>query len=220
MTSSEENYLKVIYHLSANSSKGVSTNAIAEMAKTKASSVTEMIKKLATKDLIYHEKYQGVTLTEQGINNAKTIVRRHRLWETFLVDKLKISWDEVHEIAEELEHVKSEKLINHLDAFLNFPRFDPHGDPIPNPDGVIYDSQKILLSDADLNKKYICIGVKDTSSLFLQFLNNKKISIGTIIEIIERESYDNTLILKIEDTTIILSNKIASNLYIKNIDSN
>lgn len=220
MTISEENYLKVIYLLSINFPKEINTNAIAEIIETKASSVTEMLKKLAKKELIHYEKYQGVTLTELGTYNAKIIVRRHRLWETFLVEKLKFSWDEVHEIAEELEHIKSEKLINHLDAFLNFPRFDPHGNPIPNQDGIIYDSQKILLSEADLNTKYICAGVKDTSSHFLQFLNNKKISIGTIIEITERESYDNTLILKIENESMILSNKIACNLYVKNIDTN
>lgn len=220
MTISEENYLKIIYLLSENTSKEISTNAIADMVKAKASSVTDMIKKLANKELINYEKYQGVTLTELGIYKAIIIIRRQRLWETFLVDKLNFSWDEVHEIAEELEHIKSEKLINHLDAFLNFPRLDPHGDSIPNQDGIIYESQKALLSEADLNKKYICVGVKDTSSHFLQFLNNKKITIGTIIEIIERENYDNTLIIKIENTTTTISNKIASNLYINNIDAN
>ena len=132
MTTSEENYLKVIYHLSHLSPKGVNTNAIAAMIETKASSVTDMLKKLSEKDWINYQKYQGVSLTDKGKLNAKIIVRKHRLWEVFLVEKLGFSWDEVHEIAEELEHIKSEKLINQLDHFLNFPSFDPHGDPIPN----------------------------------------------------------------------------------------
>ena len=145
MTISEENYLKVIYHLSLVSPKGVNTNAIAGMLDTKASSVTDMLKKLADKDLVAYKKYQGVTLTENGTLTAKMIVRKHRLWEVFLVDKLSFSWDEVHEIAEELEHIKSEKLINKLDSFLNYPAFDPHGDPIPNQKGEITKLQKQLL---------------------------------------------------------------------------
>lgn len=137
MTISEENYIKVIYHLSLVSPKGVNTNAIAGMLDTKASSVTDMLKKLSDKDLVSYQKYQGVTLTQKGFYSAKMIVRKHRLWEVFLVDKLGFSWDEVHEIAEELEHIKSEQLINKLDAFLGFPAADPHGDPIPDAKGVI-----------------------------------------------------------------------------------
>ena len=146
MTISEENYIKVIYHLSLVSPKGVNTNAIAGMLDTKASSVTDMLKKLAEKELVSYQKYQGVTLTDKGFYSAKMIVRKHRLWEVFLVDKLNFSWDEVHEIAEELEHIKSENLINKLDAFLDFPLFDPHGDPIPNADGEIKKINKLLLS--------------------------------------------------------------------------
>ena len=136
MTTSEENYLKVIYHLSNLSPKGVNTNAIAGMLDTKASSVTDMLKKLSDKELVDYQKYQGVFLTEKGKLNAKMIVRKHRLWEVFLVEKLGFAWDEVHEVAEELEHIRSEKLINQLDKFLNFPSFDPHGDPIPNAKGI------------------------------------------------------------------------------------
>ena len=137
MTTSEENYLKVIYHLSNLSPKGVNTNAIAGMLDTKASSVTDMLKKLSDKELVDYQKYQGVFLTDKGKLNAKMIVRNHRLWEVFLVEKLGFAWDEVHEVAEELEHIRSEKLINQLDKFLNFPSFDPHGDPIPNAKGEI-----------------------------------------------------------------------------------
>jgi DtxR family Mn-dependent transcriptional regulator len=121
MTFSEENYLKTIYHLTSSSNREVSTNEIAEMIATKASSVTDMLRKLAEKDLLNYKKYQGVSLTEKGKLSAKMIVRKHRLWEVFLVEKLNFSWDEVHDIAEQLEHIKSEQLINKLDDFLGNP---------------------------------------------------------------------------------------------------
>ncbi|MFQ3173448.1 MAG: DtxR family Mn-dependent transcriptional regulator, partial [Flavobacterium sp.] len=164
MTLSEENYLKTIYHITVVSNSEVSTNAIAEMMETKASSVTDMIKKLAEKDLVNYKKYQGVSLTDKGKLAAKMIVRKHRLWEVFLVEKLDFSWDEVHDIAEQLEHIKSEKLINKLDDFLGNPTTDPHGDPIPNAEGQILKIDKQLLSELVENQKGICVGVKDTSS--------------------------------------------------------
>lgn len=215
MTVSEENYLKVIYHLSLVSPKGVNTNAIAGMLDTKASSVTEMIKKLAEKDFVSYIKYQGVSLTEKGMYVAKMIVRKHRLWEVFLVEKLQFSWDEVHEIAEELEHIKSEKLINKLDDFLGFPNFDPHGDPIPDVNGEIKKVQKKLLSEVLLEKEFQCVGVKDTSVDFLQFLDKKGIALGTFITVLEKEAFDETLKIKLNNKTITISNKIATNLYVQ-----
>ncbi|WP_298118787.1 metal-dependent transcriptional regulator [Flavobacterium sp.] len=215
MTISEENYIKVIYHLSLVSPKGVNTNAIAGMLDTKASSVTDMLKKLSEKELVSYQKYQGVTLTEKGFYSAKMIVRKHRLWEVFLVDKLNFSWDEVHEIAEELEHIKSENLINKLDAFLDFPSFDPHGDPIPNADGEIKKINKLLLSETELNKEYQCVGVKDSSSEFLQYLDKQKIALGSKIIVKEKESFDDTLLVQIDSRALTISNKIANNLYVK-----
>ena len=215
MTSSEENYIKVIYHLSHVSPKGVNTNAIAGKLETKASSVTDMIKKLTEKGLLIYQKYQGVNLTEHGLLTAKLIVRKHRLWEVFLVEKLQFSWDEVHEIAEELEHIKSEKLINKLDAYLGFPSEDPHGDEIPNKNGEILVIDKKLLSEGVVEKKYICVGVKDTSKEFLQYLDKQKISLGTKLKIIQKEIFDNTFTIKINDKTLTISNKIAANLYVK-----
>ena len=215
MTTSEENYLKVIYHLSSVLHKGVNTNAIAGMLNTKASSVTDMLRKLSDKELVSYQKYQGVTLTDKGFHTAKMIVRKHRLWEVFLVNKLQFSWDEVHEIAEELEHIKSEKLINKLDAFLGFPSFDPHGDPIPNENGDIKKVDKLLLSEAKIDQEYQCVGVKDTSANFLQYLDKQKISLGSKIKITDKENFDETLTLQLENNTIIISNKIATNLYIK-----
>lgn len=215
MTNSEENYIKVIYHLSLVSPKGVSTNAIAATLETKASSVTDMLKKLADKKLVEYQKYQGVSLTTDGSTCAKMIVRKHRLWEVFLVNKLGFTWDEVHEIAEELEHIKSEKLINKLDEFLDFPTLDPHGDPIPNRNGEITTMHKLLLSEAKINEIYVCVGVKNSSSEFLQFLDKLNLSLGSSLQIISKEDFDGSIVLKLNDKTIALSSKIAENLYIK-----
>ncbi|MBP6757714.1 MAG: metal-dependent transcriptional regulator [Flavobacterium sp.] len=215
MTFSEENYLKTIYHLTTISESEVSTNAIAEMMETKASSVTDMLKKLAEKDLVNYKKYQGVSLTEKGKLNAKMIVRKHRLWEVFLVDKLDFSWDEVHDIAEQLEHIKSEQLINRLDDFLGNPTEDPHGDPIPDANGQIIKTEKQLLSELSENQNGICVGVKDTSSEFLKYLDKQGISLGSKIEIMGKESFDLSLKIKLNDRELTISNKIASNLFVK-----
>ena len=215
MTTSEENYLKVIYHLSNLSPKGVNTNAIAAMLDTKASSVTDMLKKLSEKDWIHYQKYQGVSLTDKGKFNAKIIVRKHRLWEVFLVEKLGFAWDEVHEVAEELEHIKSEKLINQLDQFLNFPSFDPHGDPIPNAKGEIIKIEKQLVSEIEVGRTITCVGVKDTSVDFLQYLNKQNISLGTKMKVLEKEPFDGTLKIEVNSNILVISDKIANNLYVK-----
>jgi DtxR family Mn-dependent transcriptional regulator len=215
MTTSEENYLKVIYHLSNLSPKGVNTNAIAAMLDTKASSVTDMLKKLSEKEWIHYQKYQGVSLTDKGKLNAKIIVRKHRLWEVFLVEKLGFAWDEVHEVAEELEHIQSEKLINQLDQFLNFPSFDPHGDPIPNAKGEIINIEKQLISEIEVGKTITCVGVKDTSVDFLQYLNKQNISLGTKMKVLEKEPFDGTLKIEINNSVLVISDKIANNLYVK-----
>jgi DtxR family Mn-dependent transcriptional regulator len=215
MTFSEENYLKSIYHLTANLDGEVSTNAIAEKMETKASSVTDMLKKLAEKDLVNYKKYQGVSLTEKGKLAAKMIVRKHRLWEVFLVEKLDFSWDEVHEIAEQLEHIKSEKLINKLDDFLGNPTEDPHGDPIPDAHGRIITVEKQLLSELQANQSGICVGVKDNSSDFLKYLDKQQIGLGTKIEVVTREAFDLSVKIKANDFEFVISNKIASNLFVK-----
>jgi DtxR family Mn-dependent transcriptional regulator len=215
LTYSEENYLKTIFHLSQGQKHGISTNAIAAKIETKASSVTDMIKKLNEKKLIKYQKYQGVTLTSEGLMAAKMIVRKHRLWEVFLVEKLNFNWDEVHDVAEELEHIKSEKLINKLDAFLGYPTEDPHGDPIPDSKGDMKMINKQLLSELPIKKTAICIGVKDSSSDFLQYLDKQKISLGSKIEIIEIEPFDQSYRIKINDYEITVTKKIANNLFVK-----
>jgi len=214
-TSSEENYLKAIYHLEIDVDKGVSTNSIAEKLVTKASSVTDMVKKLSEKELIIYKKYQGVTLTNFGKKTAANIVRKHRLWEVFLVEKLNFSWDEVHDVAEQLEHIKSPKLINQLDIFLGFPSHDPHGDPIPDKDGNLKVVEKSLLSTLLKNESGICVGVNDSSSEFLQFLDKKGITLGKLIKVLEKENFDGSLSITIDQKKLSISNKIANNLYIQ-----
>jgi DtxR family Mn-dependent transcriptional regulator len=177
------------------------------MLDTKASSVTDMMKKLSDKDLVSYQKYQGVTLTDKGLHSAKMIVRKHRLWEVFLVDKLGFSWDEVHEIAEELEHIKSEQLINKLDAFLGFPVADPHGDPIPDAKGVIKKIEKQLLSEVEINSSFHCVGVK--------YLDKQKIALGSVVKVIDKEDFDDTLTVEIDGKRLTISNKIANNLYVQ-----
>lgn len=215
MTTSEENYIKVIYHLSITLPDGVTTNAIAKAIQTKPSSVSDMLKKLSVKKVVSYKKYQGVTLTESGFQLAKMIVRKHRLWEVFLVEKLSFSWDEVHDIAEQLEHIKSETLVNRLDKYLGFPTVDPHGDPIPNEQGVIKKGNKLLLSEAQLNQRYQCIGVKNSASDFLQYLDKHHIKLGTTLIVKERELFDNTLLLEVDSKLFTVSNKIATNLYVQ-----
>ncbi len=215
MTFSEENYLKAIYHLTVSLDAEVSTNAIAETMETKASSVTDMLKKLAEKDLVNYKKYQGVSLTDKGRLSAKMIVRKHRLWEVFLVDKLNFAWDEVHDIAEQLEHIKSEQLINKLDDFLGNPTEDPHGDPIPNAHGQIVAVEKQLLSELRENQIGICVGVKDSSTEFLKYLDKQEIALGSKIEIIFKESFDLSTKINVNGNELTISNKIANNLFVK-----
>jgi DtxR family Mn-dependent transcriptional regulator len=174
-----------------------------------------MVKKLSEKEVVLYIKYQGVTLTEFGKKTAANIVRKHRLWEVFLVEKLNFSWDEVHDVAEQLEHIKSPKLINQLDALLGFPTHDPHGDPIPDKDGHVNTVDKILLSTLNKNESGVCVGVNDSSSEFLRFLDKKKITLGKKITVIEKEDFDDSLSIQMDNKKFSISNKIANNLYMK-----
>lgn len=217
LTHTEENYLKVIYHLSYTEDGGISTNAIAQKIDTKASSVTDMIKKLKEKDLITHQKYQGVFITDAGKQAAKMIIRKHRLWEVFLVDTLHFNWDEVHDVAEQLEHIKSEKLINALDAFLGYPKEDPHGDPIPNAKGEIPFREKELLAETLIGTNYMCVGVKDTSSAFLQYLDRQKIALGTTFKVVKHEKFDHSVTISFNNIELTLSKVVAQNLFVKQL---
>ncbi|WP_342448656.1 metal-dependent transcriptional regulator [Tamlana crocina] len=214
MTLTEENYIKTIYQLGKYGTLTVSTNSIAEAIETKASSVTDMVKKLAEKGYVNYKRYQGATLTSKGKKIAADVVRKHRLWEVFLVEKLNFSWDEVHDIAEQLEHIKSEKLINELDKLLDYPTHDPHGDPIPDKSGDIKKSDKVLLFSLTENAKGVCVGVKDTSSAFLKYLDKHKIALGSEISVVSREDFDDSMVIKINGTEMSISQTVANNLFV------
>jgi DtxR family Mn-dependent transcriptional regulator len=210
----EENYLKAIYHLSADGSKAVLTNELAEAMNTKAASVTDMIKKLSAKDLIGYEKYYGVTITGTGKTEALLVIRKHRLWETFLVQKLSFTWDEVHEIAEQLEHIHSSRLINKLDEFLGFPKIDPHGDPIPDAKGRLKVLPQISLDQLSPGYQGIIVAVKDSDSKLLKYLDKVGAKPGMKIKIISKEEYDGSLEITIDSVNTFLSKEVSKNILV------
>lgn len=213
----EEDYLKTIYQISVKQGGSeVSTNDIAKRISLSAASVSDMLKKLAQKELIHYVKYQGVSLTPEGRNIAIDLVRKHRLWETFLVEKLGFSWEEVHEIAEQLEHIQSDKLIERLDEFLGFPAFDPHGDVIPNSKGEFTERRKKNLSQISENQVVKVVAVEENSAIFLKHLNKIDIQIGTVLKVIEKADYDKSIEIEMQATgkRQNISKEIAENLYV------
>ena len=211
----EENYIKAIFHLQQGDGN-VSTNELATELHTKAASVTDMLKKLKTKKLLSYEKYKGVRLSAEGKKLALAIVRKHRLWEYFLVDTLQFGWDEVHEVAEELEHISSKKLVEKLDAFLGHPKFDPHGDPIPDSHGKMAVQQQVNLIDLPVNKMAEVSGVGSQSTELLELLKHKHIGIGTRLEIKKKFSFDNSIEIKIKNqNAFTISQQLAQALFVK-----
>jgi DtxR family Mn-dependent transcriptional regulator len=214
-THAEENYLKAIFKLSGRHNRPVSTNAIADELLTKASSVTDMMKKLSDKKLIHYKKYQGVTLTRKGRALATMVVRKHRLWEVFLVEKLNFKWDEIHELAEQLEHIESEKLMDKLDQFLGYPKYDPHGDPIPDKDGNIDHHKDETLSDLVVGDEGVIVGVKEHSAEFLQYLDGVKLILGTRVVVKKRYDYDHSLIIDMGGEELMVSDQVSQKLFVK-----
>ena len=214
-TSTTEDYLKAIFKISGPFKKGVSTNSIAEELSTKASSVSDMVKKLSDKNLVHYIKYQGTTLTKEGEKIALKVIRKHRLWEVFLVEKLNFGWDEIHEIAEQLEHIRSPKLIDKLDAHLGFPKNDPHGDPIPDKDGLFPKLEEFKLNELKIGEKVILIGVSEDSKDFLNFLDKIGLKLGSRIEILDYFNFDKSIKVKINNNSVLtLSELVAKNLNI------
>ncbi len=217
-TLTEENYLKCIYKIWESSPEEVYTNSIAAEMKTKSATVTDMLQRLSEKKLLNYEKYYGVTLTEKGKKTALAIIRKHRLWEKFLVDVLKFGWDEVHPIAEQLEHIQSEELINRLDKFLGHPKNDPHGDPIPDTNGKISSSHLSPLSQLKQKAKAVISGVAEHSVSFLQYLDKNNLIPGNSIQVINRHEFDSSVDLKINNKkNIHISNDIARHILVKTI---
>lgn len=212
----EENYLKAIYKLQEQSNESINTNAIAISIQTKAASVTDMIKKLSDKKLLEYEKYKGVVLTELGKKVALETVRKHRLWETFLHNKLNFTWDAVHDIAEQLEHIQSQELIDKLDDFLGFPSHDPHGDPIPGKNGEIKESNFVILSDLKERESGIISGVVNHSSVFLKHLESNELILGKRIMVQEIVAFDFSFQIKMEGKKVLqISNEVARNILVK-----
>lgn len=212
----EENYLKVIHRLSEATTEDISTNAVAELMQTKAASVTDMLRKLAEKGWVNYQKYQGVRLSAEGEKIALSIVRKHRLWEVFLVDKMGFNWDEVHEIAEQLEHIESDQLVNKLDEYLGFPKTDPHGDPIPNKEGILPELAYSHLSDIKAAKTCKLMGVAQDSAVFLQLLTKLNLSLGAKLDIQEINEFDRSIFVSINDAVpIFISHEVAKNILVK-----
>lgn len=213
---SEENYIKAIFYLQEASGESVGTNDLASRMDTKASSVTDMIKRLSDKSIIVYEKYMGCKLTPKGKQIALKIIRKHRLWETFLVEKLKFGWEEVHEIAEQLEHIHSSKLTDRLDEFLDFPEFDPHGDPIPTKNGEInHRKEALMLRDLEKGAEAIIIGVSDSSVSFLKYLDKHNIQLGSKIKILEHFEFDESIEVSIDGREINLSSLAVSKIRVQ-----
>ncbi len=216
LSPTEENYLKVILALSSKNEQAVHTNAIAAELRIAAATATDMCKKLAVKKLVSHEKYKGVLLTKTGYLKACLIIRKHRLWETFLVEQLKFKWDEVHEIAEQLEHIDSEELVNRLELLLGSPKTDPHGDPIPDKNGYLPPSRSMPLAEAATHDVHVVRGVADQSSKFLQLLNKLNIGIGSRIRIMEKFDFDQSIAIKVDQQkTVHISDQVARNIIVK-----
>lgn len=212
----EENYLKSIYHL-AEISNPVQTNAIAEKMNTKAASVTDMLRKLADKKLVDYMKYQGVSLTEVGKSAAIAIIRKHRLWEVFLVEKLNFKWDQVHEVAEELEHIKSTFLVEQLDEFLNYPKIDPHGDPIPDKNGKFTNLSFVKLNKLKVNETGTIVGVSEHTPSFFKHLDKLSLSLGKKVKLLELSEFDGSVELELEGQKINISREVVEQILVNKL---
>ncbi len=219
-TETEENYIKAIYKITEKNQGSANTNAIAQHLSTSPASVTDMLKRLSEKEYFHYEKYKGVYLTSKGIKMATNLVRKHRLWEVFLVDKLGFSWDEVHDLAEQLEHVDSDDLIKKLDDYLGNPKYDPHGDPIPNAEGKFTIRNQVSLQSLTKGEKGVVVGVREHDTPFLQYLNQQGISLGTEIKVLNHIDFDHSKNILIDNSSEkVLSQKACSNLFVKKSSS-
>jgi DtxR family Mn-dependent transcriptional regulator len=216
LTIAEENYIKRLLSLTLDNPEreGVGTNELAGSLMVKPSTVNDMLKKLRQKELIDYEKYGTIRLTPAGQKIGMDILRKHRLWETFLYQKLDFTWDEVHEVAEQLEHIQSEKLVGKLDKFLGYPDFDPHGDPIPNAAGELKELTKKMLSDAEVGDWCKMVAVKDNSAVFLNFVVEIGLGINNKMEVLSKQDFDDSIEIRVNGQVSRVSLKFAQNIYI------
>lgn len=216
-TRTVENYLKAIFHLSREQAERVLTTQIADHLGVKSSTVTDMIRKLEEQQWVEYTKYQGVELSDKGRSIALSIIRKHRLWEVFLVETLGFAWDEVHEIAEQLEHIESEKLINRLDDFLGNPKVDPHGDPIPDKDGVMDGGEARLLSTLAVGETAKIVRVTQDEPSLLNFLSQQGLNLQTQIRVDSILDFDRSMILQVDEQLISVSDKVASHIFVSEV---
>ena len=214
LSESEENYIKSIYNLQMKTEK-VNTNSLANFLNTSAASITDMLKKLKSKKLLEYKKYYGFRLNEAGNKEALKIIRRHRLWEYFLVAKLGMEWEKVHDIAEELEHVSSSELINKLDNYLENPKIDPHGDPIPDEKGKIAVLKQKALKDLPIKQSATVSSVSNQTPEMMEMLNHYGIGIGSQIKVLKAFEFDGSLQIKIaKKPECIISGMAAQNIFV------
>lgn len=219
LSDTEENYLKALLRITGeqDSTGEAGTNQLAGKLNVRPATATDMLKKLKEKQLVNYEKYGKISLTETGRELAIAIVRKHRLWETFLFEKLGFSWDEVHDIAEQLEHVRSDKLVERLDKFLGFPQFDPHGDAIPTADGAYAHEVRLTLADTEEGGRYTVVAVGDNSPSFLQYVSQIGLGIQSQVSVLQKFDFDHSMALAIDGSKINISDKVAQNIYCKPI---
>lgn len=210
----EENYLKAIFHL-INEENSVTINELSKFLNVKMPSVNNMMKKFADKKWVIYESYKPLRITESGKREAALVVRKHRLTEMFLVEKMNFGWENVHEIAEQLEHVHSEIFFDKMDEILNYPKFDPHGEPIPDKDGNIIAQDLQKLSKCEKGDRVTFSSVTSSNDDFLNFLNAKKLELSKTIKVIEIENYDRSMTVEIDGKETILSKTVTEKILVK-----
>ena len=212
---SEENYLKTLFKLENRKDKKVNNTALSQALNLNPATVLEMVRKLAGRKMVHLLPDKTIRLTESGKKKALLTIRKHRLWEVFLVEKMNYKWNEVHELAEQLEHIESTDLVDRLDSFLGNPSFDPHGDPIPDKNGKIKTNLSIPLSDCQAGKSYTVINLIDTSDAFLQFLGKLNILPGIKIKLLEKLEYDGSFSVEVQKKNVQISEKVAKNILVQ-----
>jgi DtxR family transcriptional regulator, Mn-dependent transcriptional regulator len=211
---SEENYLKTLYKLENGQEKKVKNVSLSKALGLNPATVLEMVRKMNERELVELLADKTIQLTDKGRKRALQIIRKHRLWEVFLVDKLNYKWNEVHDIAEQLEHIESENLIKRLEEFLGFPSIDPHGDPIPDENGKIKKIKTQTLASAPIKKKVTVVSLANSTDEFLKYLDKIGISIGEKLEILEVEDFDKSMTLLLKKNSIIISDEVANNILV------
>lgn len=220
LTKNEEDYLKALFRLTIESESGnAGTNQLAELLGVSPASVSSMLKKLKTKALVSYEKYGKLELSREGELVALQLVRKHRLWETFLYRHMNFTWDEVHEVAEQLEHIESEKLIQELDKFLGFPKIDPHGDAIPDQSGVFNSVKNPTLSDLLAGQVCRLVSVKDSSAAFLKYVSELGLALSSVVEVKEVREFDGSLMIRFDGKEENISKRFADLVFVELIDN-